>query len=139
MNKRFSPLACAILALALVLTVGMGSFLGPCVHADGSFGACHWAGRALLGVGVLLAAEALAALLIADHGTRLGLYLALALTAVLGMLVPGVVVDLCRMATMRCQAIMKPGAWVLCGGMAALAMAGLILEKKKGGKSHGRE
>ena len=64
--KRFSPGAAAVLALSAVITVGSVSLLGPCVHEDGSFGSCHWAGQALLGIGLLLAVLSLAALLVKE-------------------------------------------------------------------------
>ena len=58
MKKAIIP-ATIILILALVIAIGSQSFLGACVHEDGSFGACHWAGRAMLGMGALMAAMAL--------------------------------------------------------------------------------
>ena len=51
-----------ILVLGLVVAVGSQTFLGACVHDDGSFGACHWACRAILGEGALLAVLSLMAL-----------------------------------------------------------------------------
>ena len=40
--KQFSPGAAAALLLSAVTAAGSVSFLGPCVHEDGSFGACHY-------------------------------------------------------------------------------------------------
>ena len=64
--KRFSPGAAVSLLLSAVIAVGSVSFLGPCVHEDGSFGPCHWAGQAMLGIGLLLAVLSLTALLVKD-------------------------------------------------------------------------
>ena len=64
--KQFSPGAAAALLLSAVTAAGSVSFLGPCVHEDGSFGSCHWAGEAMLGIGLLLAALSLTALLVKD-------------------------------------------------------------------------
>ncbi len=110
MKKAILP-AIIIFVLALVVAVGSQTFLGACVHEDGSFGACHWASRALLGVGGLLAALALAALVVPS--ARLGLYIAMALTCVLGILTPGTLIALCQMATMRCRALMQPATTIL--------------------------
>ena len=70
--KQFSPGAAAALVLSAVTAAGSVSFLGPCVHEDGSFGACHWAGQAMLGIGLLLAVLSLTALLVKDGRVRAG-------------------------------------------------------------------
>ena len=127
MKKTFVP-AMIVLILALIAAIGSQSFLGPCVHEDGSFGACHWAGRALLGVGGLLAALALLALL---PRCREGLCLAMALTSALGLLVPGPLVSLCGMSTMRCQALMRPAMSVLFALTLAASALGWLLEHRK--------
>ena len=127
MKKTFVP-AMIVLILALIAAIGSQSFLGPCVHEDGSFGACHWAGRALLGVGGLLAALALLALL---PRCREGLCLAMALTSALGLLVPGPLVSLCGMSTMRCQALMRPAMSVLFALTLAASALGWLLERRK--------
>ena len=61
MKRQIIP-GCVILVLALIIAIGSFSFLGPCVHEDGTVGACHWASRALLGLGCLLAVLAVAGL-----------------------------------------------------------------------------
>ena len=113
-KKKLSIPACVVLALALLIAIGSQTFLGPCVHDDGSFGACHWAGRMLMGVGALLAAQSLLALIARDHGRRAGLFLAMAPTTLLGILTPGTIISLCGMATMRCRALMRPAMILLC-------------------------
>ena len=57
-KKTFVP-AVVILIVAVVGAVGVKTFLSPCVHEDGSFGPCHWAGQAVLGVWLLIFAESL--------------------------------------------------------------------------------
>jgi len=131
MKNRFSGMACAILALALVVAVGSVTFLSPCVHEDGGFGPCHWAGRALLGVGALLAALAILSLLHKSHPAKAALYLSMVPAAVLGILTPGVLIDLCRMSTMRCRALMQPAMMLLCALILLLALAGWLLERKR--------
>ncbi|MBQ9263444.1 MAG: DUF4418 family protein [Clostridia bacterium] len=129
--KQFSFSACVILLLALVIAIGSVSFLGPCVHEDGSFGACHWAGQGMLGIGILLAAQSLLALVSKQPRTKMGVYLALVSTALLGIFVPGTLISLCRMATMRCRAIMQPAMTILCVVTAAVSIAEYFTERKK--------
>ena len=115
--------ACVMLMLAVAIAVGSQSFLGACVHADGSFGACHWASRALLGEGCLLGMVALLALLVRPQATRLGAYLSALPVCALGILTPGTLIDICRAPAMTCRALMRPAMIILFA--AALACAGI--------------
>ena len=131
--KQFSPGAAAALVLSCVIAVGSVSFLGPCVHEDRSFGSCHWAGQAMLGIGLLLAVLNLAALLVKDGRLRAGLLFAAAAAAVLGLFVPGTLIRLCGMATMRCRAVMRPAMMLLCALTAVSCLAGGIAAYRKAG------
>ena len=127
MNKHRIP-AIIILVLSLILAAGSQTFMGACVHDDGSFGACHWAARALAGIGGLLAVLAVLALLLKKE--RAGLYLAMLPIALLGILTPGTLIDLCGMATMRCRALMKPAATILLALVLAAALVGWLMSRK---------
>lgn len=127
--KKSSIPAVVIAILGLVIAIGSQTFLGACVHEDGSFGACHWAARAVLGVGGLLAALALLAALFGR--ARFGLYLAMLPTALLGILAPGTLIDLCKMDAMRCRMLMRPATAVLFALAAAAALAGLLLSSRE--------
>ena len=129
--KQFSPGAAAALLLSAVTAAGSVSFLGPCVHEDGSFGACHWAGQAMLGIGLLLAVLSLTALLVKDGRVRAGILFAAAAAAVLGVFVPGTLINLCGMATMRCRAVMRPAMTLLCALTAGSCLASGIASYRK--------
>ena len=126
--KKLIPVL--LLILSITVAVGAVTFLSPCVHEDGSFGACHWAGQVLLGLGCLMGLESLISIIL--QKAKMGLYLACGLTAALGLFVPGPRISLCRMSTMRCQAVMKPGMTLLCAGTLLLSAIGMILEWRKG-------
>ena len=132
--KQFSPGAAAALLLSAVTAAGSVSFLGPCVHEDGSFGPCHWAGQAMLGIGLLLAALSIAGLLVKDGSVRAGILFAAAAAAVLGIFVPGTLINLCGMATMRCRAVMRPAMTLLCALTAVSCLAGVIASYRKADK-----
>ena len=129
--KKTSVPAMIVLILALIAAIGSQSFLGPCVHEDGSFGACHWAGRMLLGVGGLLAVLALLALVLPKE--RRGLYLAMVPASLLGLMTPGTLIALCGMATMRCRMVMRPAMMILSGLALVLALAGWLIERGRKG------
>ena len=130
MNKKMIP-AVALVALGLAVAIGSQTFLGPCVHEDGSFGACHWAGRALTGMGALLAMEGLLAAIL-ERG-RFGLCLASALTSALGFFLPGGLIDLCKMDTMRCRMLMQPAMRVLFALGLIASLVGLLMNRGRRG------
>lgn len=121
-DKASPPVGIVLTALSVLLIAGMLSFAAPCgVHEDGSYGSCHWAARAVLGVGVALLVLSVVRIFERDEGERRGLSLAAALLGVLVACMPGVLVELCATQTMRCHAVMRP--FVVCVG-AAIAVAG---------------
>ncbi len=119
MKKQIIP-GCVMLVLALVISIGSFTFFSPCVHEDGSVGACWWAGRALLGLGCLLGI--LAVLTIVSGRARFGTYLSSIALCVLGILTPGTLISLCRMSSMHCRAVMQP-AMIILFSVSALAAA----------------
>ena len=133
MKKQILP-ACVMLVLSLVITVGSLTFLGPCVHEDGTAGACTWAARALLALGCVLAVISAAAFV--SRRARFGAYLSGA--AVCAVLTPGTFISLCRMDTMRCRAVMRPAMILLFGAAALCCLAGALLCAKEERKGMGR-
>lgn len=133
MKKTIIP-ACIMLALSLVIAIGSFTFLHPCVHDDGSVGACWWAGRALLGLGCLLAVLSLLALL--SERARFGICLSALAVSLLGILTPGTLIGLCKMSSMRCRAVMQPAMIILfaAAGLAALLGAWFSAKAEKGNK-----
>ena len=132
MKKQIIP-GCVMLIAALTITIGSFTFLCPCVHEDGSTGACWWAGRALLGLGCMLAV--LAVMTIVSARARFGTYLSAIAVCAVGILTPGRLISLCRMSSMRCRAVMQPAMIILfaCAGLAA--RAGILLCRGKKGNT----
>ena len=50
MKKQLIP-AIVLIILSVIVIIGTQSSLSACVHEDGTFAPCHWAGQALLGLG----------------------------------------------------------------------------------------
>lgn len=128
MNRKTIIPAALILLFSVLAAVGVKTFLGPCVHEDKAFGPCHWAGQALFGISLLMSAQSIA-VLAAHKNSQLsrGLFLAMALTSVLGMLIPGPVISLCGMATMRCRSLMRPAMTILLGLAGLIALTAFFL------------
>lgn len=130
MKKQTIP-AIILLILSLIIIIGSQSFLAPCVHEDGSFGSCHWAGQMMLGIGGVMLLLSLIVCLVRDGAVRKGVYLSMLPVAALGVLTPGALIALCKMSTMRCRMIMQPAMTILCVFVALAALAGLLMERKK--------
>ena len=62
---------------------------------------------------------------------KAGLYLAMALAAILGLLIPGTLIQLCGMATMRCRMVMKPAMTILCALMLITSILGFLMARGK--------
>ena len=127
MKKQMIP-GCVMLVLALVISIGSLTFLSPCIHEDGSVGACWWAGRALLGLGCLLGVLAL--LTLVSGRARFGTYLSSIAVCILGTLTPGTLISLCRMSSMHCRAVMQPAMIILFSVSALAAVIGVLLSGK---------
>ena len=118
-----------MLLAALTAAVGSQTFLSPCVHEDGTLGACHWAGQALLGTGSVLGVLALMALCL--QKARFGVYLSAVPVCILGILTPGTLMGLCRMSTMRCRMVMQPAMILLFSVCLVCALAGAAMNARK--------
>lgn len=130
MTRKQTIPAILLLILAAVISIGSQTFLRPCVHEDGSFGACHGAGQALLGLGCVLGVQAILAL--AVKRGWFGLLLGALPVCALGILTPGTLLGLCSMSTMRCRMVTQPAMILLFSAALLCAAAGAILN---GGKA----
>ena len=130
MIKRIKIPALIVVILAAAAAVGVKTFLGPCVHEDGTFGVCHWAGQAMFGTALLIGAEGLAAICSRSTGVFRGLLLSMAAAAVLGICTPGLLIDLCGMKVMRCQALMRPAMTILFAVMGIVSVIGFVMSRK---------
>ncbi len=129
--KKHSVWPVVIVVLAVIGAIGSITFFRPCVHEDGSFGPCHWAGRAVTGGMIVIAAEALAALIITDARVRIGLYLAMIIGALFVIFTPGMLIGLCSMATMRCRSLMRPAMTLIAAAAALCAAGGLVFDRPR--------
>ena len=128
-NRVLFIISAAVVLLSVTAGVGSQTFLGACIHEDGTHGACQAAARGVLGISLLITAQSALTLFLRNGGVRRGLFLAISLTAVLGILTPGTLLSLCSMATMRCQALMRPAMMILFSLMCLLSVAGALLAK----------
>lgn len=116
MNKLTRMMSVATFVLSLVLALGVQYVFHACgPKEDGTFMACHWAQQVTLGLGLVLAVQALVGVLVKTSAARAAVSAAMIPTAVLAIAVPGGLVHLCMMADMQCQSVMKPAVRLVAG------------------------
>ena len=135
MNKKTNILILIAVALAAVAAIGVKTILGPCVHEDGTFGVCHWAGQAMFGTALLIGAEGLAAICQKNSGVRKGLLISMAAASVMGICTPGLLIGLCGFATMRCRALMRPAMTILFVLTGIVSSIGYMMSREEQMKS----
>ena len=114
-----------------IFFVGMRTFLAPCgQQADGHWMVCHWAGEALAGVSAVLFIIAVLHAAVPRAHIKAGLALASIPVSVLAILLPGHLIDLCMMETMRCHTVMQPGVTAISAVTIALLLVDLYLYRK---------
>lgn len=135
-NRKFSVSACVRGILGLLLTIGVFTFLKPCVHADGDFGTCHWAGQMLAGLGIVMTVQAIIGMFCGKAKMREGISLAMIPVALLAALTPGIIIPLCMMETMRCNVIMKPATMLIAVLIALLSAVDVVMQHRQAGREN---
>lgn len=131
--KKINVMSRILFVLCLLLAVGPVTFLKPCGAHDGAYASCHWAGNVIFAMGICLTLEA-CLLAFGNNALRAGVSICMAMQAVLTALIPGVIVSLCKMETMHCNLIMKPGTLVLSVLIFVLSVADFVFAWKQGTK-----
>lgn len=109
MNKRVSVLRLIPAALSLVMAVGASTFFRACSKKDdGTWMHCHTAQYGAVVTAVILFVLFLAAAFIKSRTLFLVLSIAGIAGSIAAFLIPGSIVSMCMMDTMRCHAVMKP-------------------------------
>ena len=120
-----------LLVLSLLFVIGERTVAGPCpVMSDGRFMVCHWAGQAVLGVGIVLAILSLLHLAFTNDGMKLGLDLAVIADAVLLLMIPNRLIHLCMKNHMRCHTVMEPFVLVMGVLMIAAALGDFFFRRR---------
>jgi hypothetical protein len=129
----------AAIVLGLLISLGPQFLFKVCeptptlLHTSGDFMKCHWTAQAEVGIGALIVALGIALTLFASHKIRLGLVIGIALSDILALLVPHVLIGGCSMPSMQCRKIAFPAITAI--SILLLVGAGLYavyLARKKG-------
>lgn len=121
-------------ALSLLLALGASTVFKACAPtAEGTWMHCHTAQTAAALGSLVLAAVLLAAAFLPGRGLRAALYGLSVLGAAALFWVPGTLVSMCMMHTMRCYTALQPFVRVMAAltGLAALGSLVLTLREDK--------
>ena len=122
-----------MLVLSVIFLTGIRTFFAPCgPKDDGSWMTCHWAGQAITGIAAVLFVISVIHLFVKDARIKQGLSLAMIPVALLSAVLPGNLIGLCMMDTVRCHSVMRTASVVLSVLVIAAAVFDVIVQKKKG-------
>ena len=97
------------IVIALLLAVGVSTVFKGCgPKEDGSWMHCHTAQLHVFRLSLVVALLGLVDFLLKNRVAKLVLGGAAIVLSVVTVLIPGILVPLCMMETMHCQAVMKP-------------------------------
>ncbi len=131
-NRLSMVLGIAILVICLIITFGVEFIFHSCgAHDDGSYMACHWAQKAVMTAGITLAIQAAALVFTNDKRTQTVVSSCIACGAIVTALIPNVIINLCMMPTMHCNAVMRPWTIVCCVVLFIICVINAIINSVK--------
>ena len=131
-NRIRLILGIIILIISIVLTIGVKTLFSACgVHEDGAFSSCHFAEQAVFAMGILFVLESILLLIMTSREAQIAISACIGCGAVIGALIPNVLIHLCMMPTMRCLTLMQPIVIALCCAAAIVCGINLWTNRKK--------
>ncbi|MCR4672703.1 MAG: DUF4418 family protein [Lachnospiraceae bacterium] len=109
MNLKSKVFSLFSLIAGLLLSAGVSTVFRACSQKeDGTWMNCHDAQTAVLILGLLIAVVSLISLVSRAKSAVLNFSCTAAGLAIVAMLVPGTIIHMCMMDSMRCYAVMQP-------------------------------
>jgi len=130
--KKISLIDIILFVLSGILCFGTAFVFHACpAKDDGSWMLCHWAEHVVVALGAVLFFLSAFRIFMVDNKMKAGISVSFIPLSIATLLVPGVLVKLCMMASMRCHTIMRPSVIVLCILICALSLVDTIIRLKK--------
>ncbi len=133
MSKKFSVRSLIPLVLSLLLIIGVMTIFHACEQKDdGSWMHCHAAQNNVMITGLAMFVVFAIAVFVRNRIAAVILNLAGIAGAAVAMLIPGTLVSMCMMRTMRCYTVMQPFVRVMAVLIIITAIFNLIAALKTG-------
>lgn len=123
-----------ILTILSVLMMIGPKFIFPVCQGlkdDGTFMKCHYTQQALLCVGLVMVVLSIGTLICKQNETRILAGIGLIAGSIMSMLIPTVLIGVCKTATMSCVALTKPAVIVVGILTILVAIVNIIFSLKK--------
>lgn len=121
-----------ILILSILLTLGTPLLFHACGQTDeGTWMSCHWAQQACMGTGALLTVLSVILFLAKGAKAKIAVSFAVIAAAVLAILFPGTLINLCMMSGMRCRSVMRPAVTLISALLIIGAVIHIVLSRKE--------
>lgn len=97
-----------LLVLSVIFFIGSKTFFKACDPMEnGNWMSCHWANQAITGLAAVLSVIAIIHLFLPNAKLKAGLGISVIPICILTAILPGNLINLCMMNTMRCHAVMQ--------------------------------
>lgn len=107
-NLKIGVLEVLAALVSLLYLIGIHSWFPVCAVMGDTIMACHWAGRVLQALALLLALLSVAHLFVPDEMAKTGMDVAMAGIAMVTLFTPGHIINLCMMEEMNCRSNTLP-------------------------------
>ncbi|WP_051227042.1 DUF4418 family protein [Butyrivibrio sp. MC2013] len=133
MNKNIKIYNLLPVILPLVLSLGTATVFKACGPMDnGMWMHCHGAQNTVVVVGIITAAIIALSAVVKDLRLIVSMKLSAIALSLAVTLVPGVIISLCKMNTMRCHAVMRPFVILFAVLTAVEELASIVVLFRKG-------
>ena len=134
MYKKISFLNILPVVLGLMLSAGTATLFHACgLKDDGTWMKCHTAQEAVIAAGLIAALWFLTAALIRSYVIRVLLYILGAVGCIAIFLLPGIILPMCMLRTMRCYTVMQPSVRIMAAATAIVSAVNVLREGKTPG------
>ena len=121
------------LAISILLAGGIMTVFRACAQKeDGTWMHCHYAQMNVFYIAVVMVVISLINLFVSNRKFGAGLWAVSIILSIIVILIPGTIMGMCMMDTMRCWAVMKPFVMIVCVLMIIVSLVGNVMDMRAG-------
>lgn len=135
MRKNYIFGALFVIA-GLLIAIGPKTLFAVC-NSDGEMTMkCFYVAQTELAIGIAIAVLGIVLAVLKDNIAQITASIALALNGIITILIPDVLIGVCKNAHMHCNAVTRPALNILGAVVIILAVVGAVLFRKKENKAN---